>query len=467
MEFKKDIHYSPDIESAVIGACLLEKNTFGRTHDIIDPETFYSDGNQEVYKAMTEMFNNGLPIELLSVADYLMRSKGVTEIMAENVPYYLTRVSRSIVSTASLEYHCFCLREMWTKRELVKLTYGGLKEDDAKKSMGEIYERLQYIQGKAFVKDWQDMGELMIGLYKHQDKMMQVGGMGLTTGFKSIDEKTGGFFPGQMIVIGARPSVGKSALSGQMAIEIARKGHKVGIISLEMSNNEIAARIAAIDTNTDFKVLFRGLFYDDRQREAIYQKLNTSTAKLPIYISDKTNVNINEIRSKSAKLKSKHGLDILMIDYLQLVEGEKGKNIIREQQVAAISRGTKLIAKELDIPVVILCQLNREVTKRKGNERYPQLSDLRESGSIEQDADAVIFLHSDWMNGILADEHGNSTESMRDIVIRKWRNAEKDIIIPIEFDGPKMMFKEHKGFIPLPPSNMQSDNPYKNDDTPF
>ncbi len=463
MEFLKDIHFSPDIEASVLGICLLERDAFARIFDLVDKETFYHDANQTVFATMSDMFQSGLPVEILSVSDYLMRSIGIKELASQTVPYYLSILSNAVVSSATLEYFCHCLQEMWTKRELIKLTYGGVKDDDVRASMSRIRERLHYIQGKSVVNEWKSMDELIVGLYKHQDKMQATKGMGIMTGFKSIDQRTGGFHPQQLIVIGARPSVGKSALAGQMAIQIARQGHKVGIISLEMSNNEIAARIASIDALVNFDVLFRALWRDEQQRDEVYKKLNSQTAKLPIFVSDKTNVNINEIRAKANKLKAKYGCDILMIDYLQLVQGEE-KNMNREQQVSKISRGCKIMAKELDIPVIELCQLSREVTKRKGTDRYPQLSDLRESGSIEQDADVVMFLHSDWMSGVEVDENGLTTESSRDLVIRKWRNSSSNWMVSLEFDAPKMMFRESNNFIPVAQIHYQEkheqDNPF-------
>ena len=249
---------------------------------------------------------------------------------------------------------------------------------------------------------------------------------------------------------------------------MAKKSKTVGFISLEMSNTEIAARLAAYDTETDFNVVYRGLYRDMNETHRLYDRIAQSTSTLPIYVSDKTKVNIPEIRAKAEKLKSVHGLDCLFIDYLQLVNSVGGsytKN--RENEIAEMSRGCKIMAKELNIPVVLLCQLNREVTKRKGDERYPQLSDLRESGAIEQDADVVMFLHRDFMSGYEFDENGQSTERSADLVVRKWRNGRSNFIIPLDFDPPKMKFSEKKtGFTGIP---VTQQNYYENDktDSPF
>jgi replicative DNA helicase len=319
-------------------------------------------------------------------------------------------------------------------------------DGDVRRKISVLQNRLQELNQKSSKSDWQDMTELMVNLYRHQAEMQKTGGMGITTGFKGLDKESGGFHPGQLVVIGARPSVGKSALAGQMAVSMASSGLTVGIISLEMNNNEIAARLAAIDAEIDFNVLYRGLYSDERQRDWVYERIGRHTSTLKIFVSDKTDVNINEIRVKAQKLKHLHGLDCLFIDYLQLIDSDETKNSNRENEIRKISRGAKIMAKEMNIPVIELCQLNREVTKRKGHERYPQLSDLRESGSIEQDADVVMFLHRDFMSGIEVDENGNSTQNQADIVVRKWRNGNANFIYPLDFDPPKMKFRERGQF---------------------
>lgn len=275
---------------------------------------------------------------------------------------------------------------------------------------------------------------------------------------------------GDMIVLGARPSVGKSAFLGLLSMNMAKNGRKVGIISLEMSNAKIAGRLAALDTGVDFATLYRGLAIDEAMQERLYQQIGNRTAQLPIFVSDKTQVSMPEIKAKAMKLKHKEGCDILFIDYLQLVDssGYGNKNSNRENEVRQMSRGCKLMAKELDIPVVVLAQLNREVTGRKGDDRYPKLSDLRESGAIEQDADVVMFLHRDWMSGFETNERGESTEREADLIVRKWRDGEPNLRIPLEFDPPRMKFSERKEIGTYTATRM----PYKDDkneidDQPF
>lgn len=456
MEIKKDINYSINIENAVLGICTLVAGSFGRVYGVLEKNYFYSTGNQVVFETMAEMFKNGLPIDIFTLIDQIKRVKGMGELEGVSTDYFVSRLQNHVVNDTHLEYHCHIIKTLWMEREIINLTHGGLGklEGAVPQQFKAIQDKLQSLQTKAAEHDWVDMTQLMVDLYRHQEEMKLTGGIGIKTGFKSLDRENGGFQKGQLVVIGARPSVGKSAFMGGMAVEMAKEGKTVGIVSLEMSNTEIAARLASYDTNTDFGVVYRGLYKDMEDAHRLYEKIGASTSTLPIYVSDKTKVNIPEIRAKAEKLKSLHGLDCLYIDYLQLVNAIGGSyNKNRENEIAEMSRGCKIMAKELDIPVVLLCQLNREVTKRKGEDKYPQLSDLRESGAIEQDADVVMFLHSDFMSGLEQDEQGNSTERQADLVIRKWRNGRSNFIIKLEFDRPKMKFAERttdvSGFTPV------------------
>lgn len=441
--FQKDIHYSLDLEAEILGACLLETTAFSRVFGLLSAENYYSSDHQKVFEIISEMFDKNLPVSLQSVYDYTFRQKGIESLNQTNTAYYLTRLTTKVVSTANLEYYSVILKQMWTAREIIKLTSSGIKSLNVRSEIINLQARLTELNSTGYTSDWKDMDELMAGLYAHQDEMAKTQGQGLLTGFPTIDRVYGGFFKGQMIVVGARPSVGKSAFAGQMAMNMARNGNRVGFISLEMNNNEIAGRFAALDTGISFSEIFRGLYQDDDQKEKFYQRVNSSTSELPISVSDKIDVNISEIKAKAYKLKHRHGrLDCIILDYLQLVDGDSASNKTRENEVSKISRGCKLMAKELEVPVIILAQLNRDVDKRKGKDRYPQLSDFRETGAIEQDADVAIFLHSDFKSGHEMDDEGNSTEDKADIVIRKWRNGIPNLIIPLDFDGPSMRFTE-------------------------
>lgn len=470
MGFVKDIHYSTNFERAVLGICMLEAGAFGRLYGVLEKECFYHTGHQVVFDVMKGMYQNGGQIDSFTVIDQIIRVKGIADLEGYYPDYFVLRLTNQVVNSFHLEYHSQIIKLMWMEREIINLTHGGTGKLDGNvnQQIRTMQEKLHSLQTKAAEHDWVDMTQLMVDLYRHQDEMQKTGGVGKATGIRSLDKENGGFQNGQLVVIGARPSMGKSALIGGMAVDMSKLGSTIGIVSLEMSNTEIAARLAAYDTDTDFHVVYRGLYKDMDETHRLYSKIGNSTSTLPIYVSDKTKVNIPEIRAKAEKLKALHCLDCLMIDYLQLVSavgGSYSKN--RENEIAEMSRGCKIMAKELDIPVILLCQLNREVTKRKGQERYPQLSDLRESGAIEQDADVVMFLHRDFMAGFEIDEDGKSTERQADLVVRKWRNGRSNFIIPLDFDPPKMKFTERRvigGFTPITPSHYETD---KKEEDPF
>jgi replicative DNA helicase len=356
---------------------------------------------------------------------------------------------------------------MWIDREIIRLTFSGPGEGNSRQKIIELQNKLTFLSAGTGEKEWYDMADLILELFKHREKV-QTQGPGILTGLKRLDQTNGGFMPGDMIVLGARPSVGKSALLGLLAMNMARNGKKVGIVSLEMSNAKIAGRLAALDTDVDFSILYRGLQIDENQQQRLYSQLGSVTINYPIYVSDKTQVSIPEIKAKAQKLKHKNGCDILFIDYLQLVDSSGiNKNSNRENEVRQMSRGCKLMAKELDIPIVVLAQLNREVTNRKGEDRYPKLSDLRESGAIEQDADVVMFLHRDWMSGYETKEDGSSTEKEADLIVRKWRDGEPNLMIPLDFDPPKMKFSERKTLNTFLPLQRNYYEPDKGEENPF
>lgn len=464
-KFKQHVHYGIDLERVVIGTCLLEKTGFSRCYGLIDSDCFYNDDNRLIFSVLAEMYGQGIPIDFYTVMHRIVEQHGETLVFG-NVGYVLSVCTNHVVSSAHLEYHCYLIREMWKRREIVKLRTT-FPEDDGfnpQENIDDINKQISRIVGGKIKSDWKDMSELVFDLFIHQHEMATGKKSFVTTGFKKIDEKNGGFSNGQMIVIGARPSVGKSALMGKIAIAQATQGKRVGIISLEMNNNEIAARLSSLDSDIEFWKIYRNIAMDEALHKRFYDRVSTSLIHLPIKVSDTTKVNMTDVRAKAMKLKAKSGCDVLMIDYLQLLDSEAGRQYNREQQVSQMSRGIKLLALEMDIPVIVLCQLNRQATARAYEQRFPKLSDLRESGAIEQDADVVLFIHRDYMSGYEQDEQGISTERKADLIAAKWRNG-AIFNLPIGFDPEKMKFYEEMtlpGFVPVNYSE-----PLKPDEDPF
>lgn len=439
MLYEDKLHYNRDIESSILGSCLLEKNAFGRVQGILLKSCFYYDANQLVYDAISDMWKNNIPVDLLSLSTYLARKK-ITKIDQDNSAYYISRLTNTVVSTANLEYYALILRQMYAERELIRIQLTpDTSTKDTLEKIKKLQDELTALSTLRVTNDWMSMSDVVFNLYKHMEEVKDKELIGAPTGFRLVDLMTGGLCKGDLYVIGARPSVGKSALMNKMVMTQAEAGIPIGIISLEMPIVQIGARMASVYSGMEFKDIYRNLIDEESEKERLYAKLS-KMSELPIHISDKTGVNINDIKAKAGYLLYKNKLDILWIDYLQLIETEGiNRNYNREQEVSKLSRGLKLMAKEFNIPIVILAQLNRESEKAASGK--PRLHNLRESGAIEQDADGVMLLHRDWKIGKEEDEHGQSTEDQADLILCKWRNGEIGEI-KIRFNGKRMEFSD-------------------------
>lgn len=429
------IHYDSSLEKAVIGACIVEKFAFSRIYGLITPKMFRETIHSVMFSVLTEMYEDSHPIDIVTVPLFVAKrnKKLITEY---NIPATVIEVTKMVTSTANLEYHAIVLRDMYVKRRMLELQMDILNTGNGVDDLETLRQELDDLAQLKVTDDWESMSDVIYKLNEHMDRVHGKDLIGVTSGFKLFDSMTSGFTTG-MFIIGARPSVGKSALLNTMVLAAANAGKKVGIINLEMSQEEIGGRLSSLVTDLDFNTIFRNRLRDEQERIRFYSELDT-LVNLPIKISSTTGVNGKEIRAKATKLKNTYGLDILFIDYLQLIDGDSSnKNFSREVEVAKLSRGIKLTSMELGIPIVALCQLNRETMKSA--DKKPQLHHLRESGSIEQDADGVIFLHRDWKVGIETNADGQSTENEADIIIAKWRNG-KTGEIKIGFDPPKMKY---------------------------
>ncbi len=454
--FTENIHYCRDLEYAVLGAAMIEHDAMGRLYKLIDKDMFYYEGHSQVFDVMQKMWANNESIDIVSVYLRLVKN-GITTIQNYNTPWYVVEITKNVVSGAALENHSVILRNMYIEREMRRITLGGIGEQNGWDAINSIDRRISKLKEKVVLDDFKGIDETMVNLYKHMDSVKNKELTGITTGFSTLDKITGGLQAGGMYIIAARPSVGKSAFMGKMVYNAAKKGYTVGVISLEMTDNQITARISSLATEIEYWRIYRSRLIDEDQSQRFY-RITASVSELPIVISDKTGVNIAEIKAKISRLKRKAKIDILYIDYLQLLDtDDRERNYNREQQVSKISRGLKLLAKDYNMPIVVLAQLNR-VSEQQSDKR-PKLHNLRESGSLEQDADGVIFLHRDWMSGIKESETGNSTEKEADIIIAKWRDGEITEY-KIGFDGTKMKFYEfdesNSSQFPKPPT----DNPF-------
>lgn len=434
--YQKFIDYDIEMEKAVLGVCLLEPRSFSRIHGIVSEDCFYQDKHKAIYNAIEDVWQQGDQIDLLTVTRCLYDKK-ITTLGTDDTYYYVTSTTFDVVNSSHIVQWCLKLRELAARRLMIQLTSTRFKADDVLEGADDIQTQIQKALHIRHAADWQDASVTAIELTNHIDEVMSNDVVGVSTGFPSLDDVNGGFRDGQLVVIGARPSVGKSALMGKMAISAANVGKKVGVISLEMPAKDIFGRLVSRETGVPFATIDRHGVTDKQDQHTITQAIN-GMAALPLYFCDATQVTIHDIRAKAEQLQQRYGLDMLMIDYLQLVE-ETDKYRSREQGVAQISRGLKMLAMNLEIPVIALSQLNRE-SEHRANKK-PTMADLRESGAIEQDADIVMLLHRDWQAGITQDAFGNSTEHQADLLIYKWRNGSpRDL--KLHFQPETMSFSE-------------------------
>lgn len=424
LEMGKRPPQAPEIEEAILGALMLEPTAVSDVLDIISPDCFYKDNNRKIFSAISSLASKHAPVDLFTVSEELKKSGDLDQIGGVS---YLSQLSMKIGAAAHIDYHAKLLLQKYIQRELISISYGVQKEafDDAI----SVDELLDTTQQKIFTLADRNMrkesqiiqyviNEAIDDLEKNQ--LRADGLSGIPSGYTGIDRVTLGWQPSDLIIVAARPSMGKTAFVLTMARNMA-VDHQVPVafFSLEMSSVQLVKRLMISETGLDADKIKGGR----KLKEYEWEQLNTrlkQLVKAPLYIDDTPSLSINELRSKARKLVSIHGVKMIIIDYLQLMTGPPELRGMREQEVSAISRSLKAIAKELNIPVIALSQLSRAVETRGGTKR-PQLSDLRESGAIEQDADLVLFIHRPDYYGT-GDENPALT-GMTDIIIAKHRNG--------------------------------------------
>jgi len=437
MNYQDGLHYNKTLEQYVIGICILEPSAYDQISPILSSKQFYDSRNAKMFEAIEGLKKEDKVIDLMSVADRCMRHLKLDRtILGE-----LMACTNMVTSSASVMQNAYVLSQMYRMREVIKITYGGIPADiDPMDAINHLEQQLKALRTESIISTMA-LPDAIMKLYKYQEMVQTQDLMGISTGFKSVDAATSGFVDGGLYVIAARPSVGKSAFMGRNVLGAAMSGKAVGIIQLEMSIEQTVARMSSLYSEIPYQKIITGFRYDESVRDKFYSAMN-SMSKYEININPSINLNIEAIKSFSYAMKNKGKLDILFIDYLQLIDQKGGRS--REQEVAAISRGLKLLARDLSIPVIALSQLNRGVETRAI--KKPVLSDLRESGAIEQDADTVMFIHRDEQVGIEVDEQGNSTKGTAELIIAKNRNGSK-MSIPMKFDGERMKFYDNDEYL--------------------
>jgi replicative DNA helicase len=421
-----------ELEEAVLGALMIDKEAINTVIDILKPESFYKIANQEIYQAIYALFSKSEPVDILTVTQELRR---MAKIDLVGGPAYIMRLTNTINSAANIETHARIITELAIKRDLISIS--SEIQRDAFEDSSDVFDLLDSAEQKLFQisesnirKNYSSMGPLIAQAIREIEarKDLKDGLTGIPTGFTELDRVTAGWQKSDLIIIAARPAMGKTAFSLSMLRNAAVDfGFPAAIFSLEMSELQLVNRLISAEAELESEKIKRGNL-ERHEWEQLYRK-TTKIGEAPIFIDDTPGLSILELRAKCRRLKAQYDIQLVIVDYLQLMTAGSGKNAPgnREQEIASISRALKNLAKELNIPVIALSQLSRAVETRGGDKR-PQLSDLRESGSIEQDADIVMFLYRPEYYGITQDMEGNPTVGLGEVIIAKHRNGSlKDV----------------------------------------
>ena len=483
---------APELEEAVLGALMIEKDAYSLVSEILRPESFYEHRHQLIYAAITDLAIQQKPIDILTVTEQL-RSRGDLEEVGG--PFYITQLSGKVASSAHIEYHARIIAQKFLARELISFTSS--IQTKAFDETQDVDDLMQEAEGKLFEisqqnmkKDYTQINPVIQEAYEMLQKAAaRTDGLsGLSSGFHQLDKMTSGWQNSDLIIIAARPAMGKTAFVLSMAKNMAVNNKvPVALFSLEMSNVQLVNRLIVNVCEIPGEKIKSGQLAPYEWGQLDYKIKELYDA--PLYVDDTPSLSVFELRTKARRLVREHGVKIIIIDYLQLMNASGMSFGSRQEEVSTISRSLKGLAKELNIPIVALSQLNRGVENREGIDgKRPQLSDLRESGAIEQDADMVCFIHRPEYYKIYTDEKGNDLHGMAEIIIAKHRNGavgdvllrfrgeyarfqnpDDDMIVPMpgeEKPAPVLRSKMNAGggqdFVPPPPTDLppMPDNPF-------
>ncbi|MBL4668054.1 MAG: replicative DNA helicase [Flavobacteriales bacterium] len=414
-----------DLEEAVLGALMLEKDAVNTAIDILQIKSFYKETHQKIYAVIQHLFGKSDPVDILTVTHEL-KQRGELDLVGG--PYYITQLTNRVASAANIEFHARIISQKYIQRELIRISSEIITK--AYDETTDVFSLLDEAESSLFSvaegninKSYESMSDLIRESIKQieEAKNQESGVIGVASGFTALDRITSGWQPSDLVIIAARPAMGKTSYVLSLARNAAVDFNiPVAFFSLEMSSVQLVTRLVSSESEISSEKLRSGNLRNDEIQQ-IQTKI-AGLAEAPIFIDDSAGLSVFELRAKARRLKSQHNIQLLIIDYLQLMSGNGDNGGNREQEISMISRSLKSIAKELNIPVLALSQLSRAVETRGGDKR-PQLSDLRESGSIEQDADMVQFITRPEYYGLTEDEDGNSTQGMATIIIAKHRNG--------------------------------------------
>ena len=417
-----------ETEEVVLGALLIEPNALATVIDILQPEVFYKEAHQRIFAAILALYPIGEPIDVITVTNYL-RKNGEIDFIGG--PAYIAQLTDRVISAANIEYHARILIEKYIQRKLIEISNNIITEaydatsdafdilNEAENALFQINEQNLRRSFRSMPSVLQVVREQIETAYKNQGEYT-----GVVTGYYHLDQLTGGLQPSDLIIIAARPGMGKTAFALSMARNMAVEfGLPIAFFSLEMTAPQLVIRILSAQTQISSERIRKGEL-DDMEWMNLNEAMN-KLSNVKLFLDDTPALSIFELRAKARRLKQAYDIQAIYIDYLQLMTAKIDRNSNREQEIASISRALKALAKELNIPVIALSQLSRDVEKRSGTKR-PQLSDLRESGAIEQDADIVIGIYRPeyYMKEEQVDEDKlAAVKNKAEIILLKHRNG--------------------------------------------
>lgn len=468
-----------ELEEAVLGAILIEKDAISYVSDILKPESFYVDAHGVIYQAIQGLFGKSQPIDLLTVTEELRKNGKLEEIGGA---YYLSELTNKIASSANVEYHARIIIQKFIQRELIRISNDIIRDSyedttDVFDLLDTAEKRIYEITDKNLRNSVQGIGQLVSksilqidGLINREDGLLEDS---VPSGYIDLDKMTSGWKATDLVIIAARPSMGKTAFVLNLARNAAVDFNMpVAIFSLEMGAVQLAKRLISLECEIDAQKVANGKM-SDNEFEILREKVE-KLSNAPIFINDQPAINVYELRAQCRRMQNAHGIKMVIIDYLQLMSGGGDKGMNREQEISTISRSLKGLAKELNIPVIALSQLNRSVETR-GGDKKPQLSDLRESGSIEQDADMVMFLYRPEYYNLNENKDGESLKDSAEIIIAKHRNGPTGSV-PLRFNKNFGRFYDSTGLYDemqeftsykTLPSKMNDNNESKGDNDKF
>ena len=417
---EKGLPQNLEAERSVLGAILLEPSSLASVFPILKEDDFFPDTHRPIYRSMSDLAQRSAEIDVLTLREELGRTGAVEKAGGAA---YLSSLLDGVPDVANVEYYARIVKEKSTLRRLIRagqrmVREGIAQEKDAQKLLGDVTGEIFDIAEDAVSGGFERIGEITRHNLDIIDEAKERSGAvsGLATGFIELDRLTSGFQSTDLIILAARPAVGKTSLALNVAQHVSiREGRSVGFFSLEMSKEQIGFRVLCSEADVDAKKVRDGYASSEAITRLVIAQSKVAGARF--FVDDGSALSVPEMRAKAQRLKREHGLDLLVVDYLQLMMGH-GRFDNRTQEVSQISRGLKLLAKELQVPIIALSQLSRQPERRTGELRRPQLADLRESGSLEQDADVVIFLYREELYDPTTEKKG-----IADVIIAKQRNG--------------------------------------------